>query len=146
VISTNLQVRLDGLPRADQRAPADPGAALYFVMDGHRRCVPCDAYTKVEQNLAAIAATLEALRALERHGSGIMERAFTGFTALPASIVTPRHWRDVLDYRGNDLGECKRCYLRKMAEHHPDKHHGDHSRAADVNAAWEQAQEELANG
>lgn len=143
IISTNLALRLDGMPRSDQREPADPGAALYFEMEGKRQCVPCDAYTTVAQNLAAIAATLSALRALERHGSGLMERAFTGFTALPSSIVTPCHWRDVLDYHGHSLAEAKQQWRRLMTEHHPDKTGGDGTRAAEINAAWERAQEEL---
>lgn len=141
VISTNLKVRKgDGQPASSQKQPEDPGAALYFEMDGKRQSIPCDAYTTVAQNLAAIAATLAALRTLERHGSGIMERAFTGFEALPNPDSTS--WRDVLGYYGEDLGECKVIYRRKIKESHPDNG-GDASAAAAINDAWNQAKAAL---
>lgn len=142
VISTNLKVRRsDGLPASSQRAPEDPGAAVYFNMDGKNQSIPCDAYTNVAQNLAGIAATLAALRTLERHGSGIMEKAFTGFEALPNPDKTT--WRDVLGYpEGNDLAEVKVIYRAKIRESHPDNG-GDASAAAAINVAWDQAQEEL---
>jgi len=34
VISTNIKVRLDGLPYSSQHAPDDPGVAVYFTLDG----------------------------------------------------------------------------------------------------------------
>lgn len=86
VISTNVPTRLDGMPRSDAKRPLDPGAAVYWEEStGERRCIAVDQYTHVEDNLAAIAATLDAMRAIERHGGAeILQRAFTGFTALPA--------------------------------------------------------------
>jgi hypothetical protein len=85
VISTNLVLRLDGGPRSGQSEPNDPGVAVYWQHKGNRRCIAIDQYTKVTGNLAAIAATLDAMRAIERHGGAeILDRAFTGFVALPA--------------------------------------------------------------
>lgn len=85
VISTNLVTRLDGLPRSDQREPHDPGVAVYWEdREKKMRVVAIDHYDRVADNLAAVAATLESLRAIERHGGArILERAFTGFDALP---------------------------------------------------------------
>ncbi|MGN5479481.1 hypothetical protein ACTMU2_29065 [Cupriavidus basilensis] len=79
IISTNVAVRLDGLPRSGQREPADPGAAVYWQdRSGAPRVMAIDQYRSVADNLAAIAATLEAMRAIERHGGAqILERAFT---------------------------------------------------------------------
>ena len=86
IISTNVEVRLDGLPRSGQRAPDDPGAAVYWT-DGktkQQKVMAIDLYDRVADNLAAIAATLDAMRAIERHGgASILDRAFTGFDALP---------------------------------------------------------------
>jgi hypothetical protein len=65
VISTNLETRLDGLPRSGQGEPSDPGVALYFQLQGKPHCMPCDTYTRVAQNIAAIAAHIEATRARE---------------------------------------------------------------------------------
>lgn len=85
VVSTNLTLNLSGLPRADQGEPSDRGVAVYWQKKGQpMKVMAIDRYFRVRDNLAAIAATLEAMRAIERHGGGqILERAFTGFTALP---------------------------------------------------------------
>jgi hypothetical protein len=96
IISTNVPLRLDGFPRSDKE-PADPGACVYWKKQESAvmRCMAIDRYTRVADNLAAIAATLEAMRAIERHGGGqILERAFLGFAALPEKASQP--WRDVL--------------------------------------------------
>lgn len=86
VISSNLALRRDGFPKSDQGEPADAGAAVYWEDEkGRRRVMAIDLYKRVADNLAAIAATLEAMRAIERHGGAqILDRAFTGFIALPA--------------------------------------------------------------
>jgi hypothetical protein len=58
-----------------------------------------DQYDRVEHNLAAIAATLDAMRAIKRHGGAeILDRAFTGFTALPAPMAGGKPWRQVLGF------------------------------------------------
>lgn len=139
VISTNLRTRLDGLPRSDQRAPDDPGAAVYWEEStGERRCIAIDQYHKVEDNLAAIAATLEAMRAIERHGgAAILARAFTGFTALPAPGA-PREWWDVLGVpRTCTREELKQAYRALASRFHPDKPGGSHEKMAELNAAQE---------
>src|SRR3546814_3845768 len=69
IISTNVRTRLDGLPRSGEREPNDSGAAVYWEeWNGERRVIAIDLYTKVADNLAAIAATLDALRS-EEHTS-----------------------------------------------------------------------------
>jgi hypothetical protein len=134
VLSTNLPLRLDGLPRSDARAPADPGAAVYWSERGRKqpRCMAIDRYDRVQDNLAAIAATLEAMRAIERHGGAeILDRAFTGFTALPA----PEQPFQVLGVGANaSREEVERAYRLLASEHHPDKG-GDADRMARINAA-----------
>ncbi|KVD37855.1 hypothetical protein WJ41_22830 [Burkholderia ubonensis] len=63
------------------------GVAVYWeTRAGARRVMAIDQYTRVADNLAAVAATLDAMRAIERHGGArILERAFTGFAALAAA-------------------------------------------------------------
>ena len=64
-ISSNLVLNQDGSIRRDQRAPADPGVAVYWkTRRGEPRCMAIDQYTRIADNLAAIAATLEAMRAI----------------------------------------------------------------------------------
>src|SRR6202023_2670096 len=88
LISTNVPLRMDGLPRSDGGQPRDPGAAVYWKdKRGRSKCMAIDRYDRVADNLAAIAATLDAMRAIERHGGAeILERTFLGFAALPAKI------------------------------------------------------------
>lgn len=85
VLSTNWPLRRDGLPLASGPKPDDQGVAVYFELKGRPMVMACDAHQRSEENMRSIALALDAMRALERHGGGsMMERAFTGFAALPA--------------------------------------------------------------
>ena len=141
VISTNLQVRLDGLPRSGQATPKDPGAAVYWVQsDGSTKVIALDLYNKVEHNLAAIAATLDAMRTIERHGgSPILERVFTGFTALPAPTSTAsREWFEVLGVPPNATAtEIKRARNALARKAHPDMG-GNSEEMAAINRAFDE--------
>lgn len=147
IISTNLKVRLDGLPRADQPEPADRGVAVYWQRpeDKDTKVMATDQYDRVADNLAAIAATLEAMRAIERHGGAqILKRAFTGFTALPAPGQTTAPWRQVLGLQPNEAGlrVAEEAYKRLRSQCHPDKG-GSPDAFNAVQRAWEQAQVEI---
>lgn len=145
VISTNLQLRLDGLPRSGQGEPGDPGAAVYWRTGNDApRCMAIDRYDRVADNLAAIAATLEAMRAIERHGGAeILSRAFTGFTALPGPSEAP-HWSDVLGVSAlSSSEEIRSAYRRLRAKHHPDNG-GDPGAFHAVQQAWDAYNRELA--
>lgn len=122
VINTNLKLRLDGLPKSDQRQPDDPGAVAYWRdRDGNSRSMAIDRYHRVADNLAAIAATLDAMRAIERHGGAeILNRAFTGFTAIEHEAR--QHWSDVLGTSAlSTREEIESAYRRLRSQHHPDK-------------------------
>lgn len=141
VVSTNLPTRLDGLPRSDAREPDDSGAAVYWrTKSGELKCMAIDRYSRVADNLAAIAATLEALRAIERHGGGeILDRAFTGFTALPEP---PNDWRRVLGVPANaTLAQARDAYMRARSVAHPDRG-GNAEAFGAVERAWAAAQQE----
>lgn len=149
VLSTNLRLRLDGLPRSDQRQPEDPGAAVYWNDPWSKapRCMAIDCYTKVEQNIAALAATIEAMRAIERHGGAVvLERAFTGFTALPPPIVAgmKRPWREVFGFHPTSpvtAADVRERYRTRASTHHPDKG-GSTALMAELNQAREEALKE----
>ncbi|MCK9468250.1 MAG: hypothetical protein M0Q49_02430 [Porticoccaceae bacterium] len=146
VISTNLQLRLDGLPRSGQREPSDPGAAVYWrTRGGETRCMAIDRYDRVADNLAAIAATLDAMRAIERHGgAAILDRAFTGFTALPPPVAGEAPWYHVLDVDPDDDYEViVRAYRYERSSHHPDRG-GDPTMFNRVQKAWDQYLEQKA--
>jgi hypothetical protein len=138
VISTNVETRLDGLPRSDRAAPQDVGVAVYWVTKAGTpaKCMAVDRYDKVADNLAAVAATLEAFRAVERHGgAAILDRAFVGFAALPAPALGQRDWWTVLDLTPNATEDQVRSAHRRLtAVHHPDRG-GSEERMAELNLA-----------
>lgn len=147
VISTNVVLRLDGLPKSNQPEPSDPGVAVYWqTRKGERKVMAIDRFYRVGDNLAAITASLEALRGIERWGGGqILDRAFSGFTALPApGQTTARGWREILGVNAGerDLVKVRDRYRRLSAVLHPDRG-GSADAMAELNGAWAQAQEAL---
>ena len=148
VVSTNVPVRQDGLPYADyvRRRIDDPGVAVYFKRKGEPQVIACDAWERVQHNIRAIGLTVAGLRAVQRAGaSELLNRAFTGFKALPAnaSPSSTRTWREVLGVSsGATIDYAKKRYRKLAAENHPDKAGADVAMVA-LNLAWEQAKSEL---
>jgi hypothetical protein len=143
VISSNVPLRKsDGQMFAD-REPVDPGVAVYFVRNGRHLCVACDKWLSVYDNMHAVGMTLEALRGIERWGSGHMvEQAFTGFTALPPAY---RPWRTVFGYKPEDklsLDQVEAKYKKLAFERHPDRI-SDETPMKELNDAITQARREL---
>ncbi len=142
IVSTHLQTRLDGLPRSNQARPADPGVCVYWrkSINEPMRCMAVDRYDEVQDNLAAVAATLEAMRSIERHGgAAILDRAFTGFAALPAPTAGKRDWWTVLELPATATeAQIRDAYARLARVHHPDKG-GDAQRMAEINRARDEA-------
>ena len=144
IISTNVKPRLDGMPSGDSKQPEDPGAAVYWKKENdlEYKTMGVDQYSKVADNLAAIAATLEAMRAIERHGGAvIMERAFSGFLSLPA----PNTWRAVFGYQedaGVSLDRARADYRDLSKQRHPDRG-GSDATMAELNWAMQNAEQEL---
>ena len=141
IVSTNLQTRLDGLPRSNQGRPGDPGVCVYWKPAKHpMRCMAVDRYDEVQDNLAAVAATLEAMRSIERHGgAAILDRAFTGFAALPAPVGGKRDWWTVLELSSTaSQAEIREAFNRLAREHHPDRG-GTDERMAEIIRARDEA-------
>lgn len=141
VLSSNLQLRQDGKPYANQAQPTDPGVAVYFQHRGLAMCFACDRWTKVEHNLRAVQKTIEALRGIARWGTcDMLQAAFTGFAALPAPGAA-REWWEVLGVlRSASVDECRAAYRSLASANHPDRG-GDPARMAEINSAWAKAQE-----
>jgi hypothetical protein len=83
VLSTNVEMRMDGRPKSGRLEPGDPGAACYFTFNGKRTVLACDKWDRTADNIAAIANHIDALRRIDRYGVGTMEQAFAGYVALP---------------------------------------------------------------
>lgn len=143
VISTNVPTNRDGTPRSGARVPDDPGAAVYWTKDGKQQCIAVDRYDRVADNLAAIAATLDAMRAIERHGGAeILDRAFTGFVALPA----PEQWFQVLGVSSQaSVDEIRKAHRLLAQKHHPDSG-GSNEEMARINVARDAGLEARSSG
>jgi hypothetical protein len=140
LVSTNVELRVDGRPRMDRAAPSDPGVCLYFDLKGQPYALACDVYQTVPQNLAAIAAHLEATRAIERHGVATAAEMFTAFVALPQ----PKRWWEVLGLTaGASLADVEAAWRAKAGANHPDRG-GSHAAMAELNAARDAARRALA--
>jgi len=141
IISSDLRLRLDGKPYADQATGRmDPGVAVYWSDGNQQRCMAVDRYDRIADNLAAVAATIEAMRSIERHGGAtILDRAFQGFTALPA----PESWWQVLGLKGPNASraDIEQAHRRLIMDHHPDRPGGDVEKAARINRARDQGLE-----
>jgi hypothetical protein len=137
IISTNLQLRRDGIPLAGQRQPDDVGVAVYFTYKKQQVCFACDRWRKIEDNMQAIAKTIDALRGVARWGTGdMMEAAFKGFTALAGPGAS--EWWDVLEVRRDASHEVVSSnYRRLRSQHHPDRG-GDAEQFQRVQRAFEQ--------
>lgn len=139
ILSTNVQLRLDGVPYSGRAAPADPGAAVYFQLKGKPTSLACDKWRRVEDNIWAIKCKIYNLRADERYGVGSIEQAFRGYMALPGIGQTSgANWWQVLGVTINASPEqVKDAYRVLVAKHHPDKG-GDAEMFHRVTEAWRQ--------
>lgn len=135
VISSNFRTGRDGFPLAPKSRPDDQGVAVYFQLDNKSMVMAQDRYIRAEENMRSLALAIEALRQLERHGGGaMMERAFTGFTALPPP-TTKREWWQVLGVpRDAGRDAILAAHRKLIGDNHPDTG-GSHDAMAEINAA-----------
>src|SRR5579885_182114 len=145
ILSTNIPLRNDGLPRANIKPDGgDPGVAVYFKRNGRDMVFACDKFIESSDNIYAIAKTIDAMRGIERWGaSDMMERAFTGFAALPEK--TSQSWRDVLGLHVDPITiESVEHRFKELARtYHPDLG-GDADQFRQIVQAREDARKELA--
>lgn len=165
VVTANLTLNGSGLPAANVRAPEDVGIAVWWIERGRERVMPCDRWSTVDANMRAICLTIEALAGIDRWGaSEMVERAFSGFAALPPpggtateEVRVPIDWRKALEIDEAKLREAmgvgfnqhlmlnmvKAKYRAMIADAHPDKG-GNVELAALLNEAMAAAEGELA--
>ena len=142
-LSTNVRLRLDGRPDTRLEDPSDPGAAVYFRFNGKATVLACDRYVRVADNIAALAAHIDALRRIERYGVGTIEQALAGYKALPAD--TAANWRAVFGFGENKqptLDQLDSAYKQAAKKHHPDLG-GSDADMAHLNRARDYALAEL---
>lgn len=147
IVSTNLKLRLDGLPSGSQPEPADSGCAVFFTLRFSRNgkwferpCVlTCDKWVKVADNLWAIARDIEAQRARERWGCTTTEQAFQGYLAIPERCGGPAWWTTLGVASNASKAEIEAAYKTRSKVVHPDMPSGSHAAYVDLQNSYEQA-------
>ena len=147
VLSTNLELRINGQPRSGQRDPEDPGAAVYFTLNKKRLVLACDKWVRVADNIAALAAHIRSLRSMENYGVGTTEQAFEGYRSLEDWSSGLMPWKRVLGFADDSrpsLAEVEAKWKSRMKEVHPDMSGQSGLQATQLNQAIAQARAELA--
>ncbi len=146
IVSSNLDLRQDGMPYSQQPRNDDEGIAIYFTRKGKDMVLACDKFAKREANMRAITKTIDAIRGIERWGSSdMMERAFTGFAQLEAPPDL-RHWWEVLGVPADaHASNIEAAYRHLRSENHPDKG-GDAADFQAVKTAYDQFCRGTGNG
>lgn len=142
LLSTNMTIGLRGDPLSSRGEPQDPGAACYFTLAGKSRVLACDTWNRCADNIAAIAAHIDAMRRIERYGVGNLEQAFAGYDALPAPNADNRPpWRGMLGFKpdatvtADDVRVAYRAQAKNVAN--------DQGALLQLNLARDQALREL---
>jgi len=132
VVVEPSQIGMSGMLKAGGRAAVrHAGVEVSFEVPGGRRLTfHTNAYGELRQNVRAIAAGLEALRAVDRYGITSTAEQYAGFAALPSGAPDPERGRQLVERAGGVSAALKR--------HHPD-HQGDPRDFADVQAYRELA-------
>lgn len=134
--------RLDGMPRANAR-PEHPGVILAIDSTKGPLSFPCDRFVTWQDNLRAIALSLEALRKIDRYGITPNAEQYTGWKKLAANASpTGPSAADsemvILSYADLPIGEATpldQAYRRARANAHPDRRGGDRTAWDAVEAA-----------
>ncbi|MGE3583051.1 MAG: J domain-containing protein [Hyphomonadaceae bacterium] len=151
VLSTNYELGTrTNLPKSSSRTPDDKGAAIYFTWKKKQYAMACDTYASIEGNMRSLAHAIGHMRGLERHGGGVMvERAFSGFQALPPpdgrpapaqSATEPKQtcWEILGVPKGASAGDVELAWRRRAMVAHPDRG-GSNDEMAELNRARDEA-------
>lgn len=141
-------LRIDGMPRADAKV-TEPGIILSIEPASQPpMSFPCDTFVDWQDNVRAVALTLEALRKIDRYGvtqtgqqyrgwQAIEARSSTGFSDADAAekFLRGLYWDEG---HGLDLASSvPQVYRRVRAQAHPDRNGGDRTQWDRVEAAAE---------
>lgn len=140
VLSTNIPLRNDGMPRASMKPDGgDTGVAVYFQRKGKPMVFACDKFREAHDNIYSIAKTIDAMRSIERWGaSDMMERAFSGFKALNSENGGESWWSILECSATSSKFEIEAAYKARLRQCHPDAG-GSHEAMTKLNIARDQA-------
>jgi hypothetical protein len=124
ILSTNIRYTASGTrdQNVSRKDPDDVGVALYFNLDDRPYVLACDRWDSIADNIAAIAAHIDALRGQERWGVADLAQAFAGHMALPSQAESaPEQWWQVLGVsRTASIAEIEAAWRKLAPAAHPD--------------------------
>ena len=129
VISSNLRLRMDGIPYSNQGRIEDHGVAVYFRYKKREHVLACDRWSHSWENLWAIAKHIAAMRGQERWGVGSLEHAFRAYMAIPES--TESQWWTTLGLpkATRSRSEIESAFRISALQAHPDRGGSDEDMA-----------------
>ncbi|MGH1563077.1 hypothetical protein [Mumia sp. DW29H23] len=144
---TESQIRIDGGLYANAR-PTSPAVRVAFTSKHGPLTYATDRFDSWQDNVRAIALSLEALRRVDRYGVSEHGEQYTGWKQLPAGTAMPAShmthdeaWRVIdkalgfklsADERA-DTNEARAAYHLARRRVHPDRNGGDRT-------AWDQVE------
>lgn len=122
------QFRLDGYPRA-HAVQEHPGVVLALESTHGPLQYPCDAFDRWQDNLRAIALSLEALRKVDRYGVAGHGQQYTGWKQIGSGSMSEAAARTVLaEWAGlthEPTAALDLLVKRARIRAHPDRNGGD---------------------
>jgi hypothetical protein len=120
-------IRLDGCPRAGSTA-THPGVILSFESKFGPLSYPCDEFDKWEDNLRAIALSLEHLRTVDRYGVTKRGEQYKGWNALPPPAHHSMTRPDAVKYFASigfldvsNEAKAREAFRQASLRFHPDR-------------------------
>ncbi len=169
-ITTPAVVNRTGRPDASDlqlQSLKDPGIAIYLRRRTQDLVIALDRFLRPVDNIRGLTLALAGMRQVERYGgSGSLDRALSGFAALPAQAgVTVTHWSVALGlaetygvWRASPdfpfplaagrqalLAAAERAYRELAKTHHPDRG-GSQDAFVELGQAINDARKELTGG
>lgn len=121
-------IRIDGRPRSGAKA-THPGVVMTFESKHGPLSYPCDRFDNHEDNIRAIALSLEHLRAVDRYGVTMRGEQYKGWAALEDKRMKPNEAAELLaavsDCIPREIMQsrevCVNSYRQACMKTHPDR-------------------------
>lgn len=131
--------------------PDDPGAAVYWTMDGDQYAAACDAYSRLRDNIRSLFMYIREKRKMEQRPVVTGESEFANARLPPAEgepdgIVSEQPAFDVLEVAPDASNDVVQAAARKkIKKYHPDLNDGDGDGDREMLQRVKEARDELLN-
>lgn len=129
--------RIDGMPRANA-VPSHPGVILNVESDKGPLAFPCDKFDRWQDNLRAIALSLEALRRVDRYGTTPGNEQYRGWQAIEAKPSMTA--KAAVEYLATVAGMPPPSSQEGIALAYKKARHASHPDRSGDRATWDQVE------